>query len=203
MPKLHIIINNNKDYEGNYIGEMFINKILVNLFVNRAIDKNITLLIFDYLFLKGNKILFQAFLSIYNYLYDLIINCNKSIESFDKIINQDLKNLDINNKKFILNLFFNYEKAISNIDIDEYRNTFSLSISQALEDKNIEFIKMKVNTCYHTELYKKQLDNFSNCNKEWPYCINDYYFENVKGVFDNLSFTKGKINYIDNYFFFL
>ena len=60
---------------------------------------------------------------------------------------------------------------------------------------------MKVNTCYHTELYKKQLDNFSNCNKEWPYCINDYYFENVKGVFDNLSFTKGKINYIDNYFF--
>ena len=201
MPKLHIIINNNKDYEGNYIGEMFINKILVNLFVNRAIDKNITLLIFDYLFLKGNKILFQAFLSIYNYLYDLIINCNKSIESFDKIINQDLKNLDINNKKFILNLFFNYEKAISNIDIDEYRNTFSLSISQALEDKNIEFIKMKVNTCYHTELYKKQLDNFSNCNKEWPYCINDYYFENVKGVFDNLSFTKGKINYIDNYFF--
>ena len=45
MPKLYAIINNNKDYEGNYIGEMFINKILVNLFVNRAIDKNITLLI--------------------------------------------------------------------------------------------------------------------------------------------------------------
>ena len=43
MPKLHIIINNNKDYEGNYIGEMFINKILVNLFVSKSINKNINI----------------------------------------------------------------------------------------------------------------------------------------------------------------
>ena len=48
MPKLYAIINNNKDYEGNYIGEMFINKILVNLFVSKSINKNInnTLLLY-------------------------------------------------------------------------------------------------------------------------------------------------------------
>ena len=62
MPKLSIIIENNKDHDGNFIGDIFINKILINLFVNKAIDKNISLLIFDYLFLKGNKIIFQAFL---------------------------------------------------------------------------------------------------------------------------------------------
>ena len=78
MPKLYAIINNNKDYEGNYIGEMFINKILVNLFVSKSINKNITLLIFDYLFLKGNKIIFQALLSIYQFLSDFIIKCDKS-----------------------------------------------------------------------------------------------------------------------------
>ena len=201
MPKLYAIINNNKDYEGNYIGEMFINKILVNLFVSKSINKNITLLIFDYLFLKGNKIIFQALLSIYQFLSDFIIKCDKSIESFEKIINEDLKNLTIDNEEFIYNLFFNYEKAISKIGIDDSRNYFSSKISESFEDNNIEFIKLKVKTCYNTELYKNQLDNFLKCRKEWPYCINDSYFENVKGVVENFSFTKGKINYIDNYFF--
>ena len=31
MPKLSVIIENNRDYDGHFIGEIFINKILVNL----------------------------------------------------------------------------------------------------------------------------------------------------------------------------
>ena len=201
MPKLSIIIENNKDHDGNFIGDIFINKILINLFVNKAIDKNISLLIFDYLFLKGNKIIFQAFLSIYHFLSDLIINCDKNIESFNQIITEDIKQLNINNENFLSNLFFNYEKAISNIDIDELRNTFSLTVAQTLEDKNIEYIKSKVKLNYNPELYEKQMDKFKNCHKEWPYCISDSYFENVTRIIDHLSFSKGKINYIDNYFF--
>ena len=41
MPKLSLIIENNKDYDGNFIGDIFINKILVNLFISNNIDKNI------------------------------------------------------------------------------------------------------------------------------------------------------------------
>ena len=49
MPKLSKIIENNKDYDGNFIGDIFINKLLINMFVNKSIDTNITLLIFDYI----------------------------------------------------------------------------------------------------------------------------------------------------------
>jgi hypothetical protein len=169
--------------------------------VNKSIDKNISLLIFDYLFLKGNKIIFQAFLSIYQFLSDSIIKCDKNIESFNQIVTEDIKKLNINNENFLSNLFFNYEKAISNINIDELRNTFSLTVAQTLEDKNIEYIKSKVKLNYNSELYEKQMDKFKNCHKEWPYCINDSYFENVTRIIDHLSFGKGKTNYIDNYFF--
>ena len=60
MPKLSAIIENNKDFDGHFIGEIFINKILINLFVNKSIDNNISLLILDYLFLKGNKVIFTT-----------------------------------------------------------------------------------------------------------------------------------------------
>ena len=43
MPKLSKIIENNKDYDGNFIGDIFINKLLINMFVNKSIDTNITL----------------------------------------------------------------------------------------------------------------------------------------------------------------
>ena len=201
MPKLYNIIQNNKDYDGNFIGDIFINKILVNLFINKAINKNISLLIFDYLFLKGNKIIFQAFLAIYQFLNDLIIKSEKSIESFNQIITEDLQKLDINNENFLFNLFFDYEKAISKTNIDEYREVLSFEIGQNIEDKNIEYIKSKVKLNYNSELYEKQMDKYLKCHKEWPYCINDSYFENVTRVIEHLSFGKGKTNYIDNYFF--
>ena len=201
LPKLSVIIENNRDYDGHFIGEIFINKILVNLFISKTIDKNISLLILDYLFLKGNKIVFQAFLSIYQFLNDMILKGQKSIECFNQIINVELKKLNINNQDFLYDLFFKYEKAISKLNIDELRNTFSISIARSLEEKNIEYVKTKVKLAYNSELYEKQLKNFLQCHKEWPYCINDSCFENVTRVIDNLTFSKKEINYIDNYFF--
>ena len=201
MPKLSSIIENNKDYDGNFIGDIFINKLLINMFVSKSIDRDISLLIFDYLFLKGNKIIFQVFLSIYQFLQDIIIKEEKSIENFNKIINEDLKKLNIKNEAFIYDVFFKYEKIISKVNIDEKRNIFSVKIAQNLEDKNIEFIKSKVKLYYNSELYEKQMDKYLKCHKEWPYCINDSYFENVTRVIEHLSFSKSKINYVDNYFF--
>lgn len=201
MPKLSSIIENNKDYDGNFIGDIFINKLLINMFVSKSIDRDISLLIFDYLFLKGNKIIFQVFLSIYQFLQDTIIKEEKSIENFNKIINEDLKKLNIKNEAFIYDVFFKYEKIISKVNIDEKRNIFSVKIAQNLEDKNIEFIKSKVKLYYNSELYEKQMDKYLKCHKEWPYCINDSYFENVTRVIEHLSFSKSKINYVDNYFF--
>ena len=201
MPKLSAIIENNKDFDGHFIGEIFINKILINLFVNKSIDNNISLLILDYLFLKGNKVIFQAFLSIYQYLSNSILNGEKSIENFNNIINENLKNLKVDNQEFLYNLFFKYEKAISKININEYRDVLSIKVAESLEEKNIEYTKAKVRLCYNSELYKKQIDKFLKCKKDWPYCINDSNFENVTRVIDYLYFTKKEINYEDNYFF--
>ena len=201
MPQLSQIIENDKDYEGNFIGDVFMNKMLVNLFINNNIDSNISLLILDYLFIKGNKVVFLAILSIYKYLYDFIINGEKNIEKYSQIINQDLKNLKADNENFIYNLFFNYEEYISKITIDDYRNNYSTKISQSLEEKNIEFIKSKVKLAYSKDLFQKQLDKFSKCSKKWPYCLMDSYFENVTRVVELLSFGKREIKYIDNYFF--
>ena len=202
MPKLSEIIENNKIYEGNFIGDAFINKILVNLFINKNIDPNISLLILDYLFIKGNKIVFVAFLAIYQYLQDFIINGSKCIESYSYIINQDLKNLKVDNKEFLYNLFFKYQNSISKMKhIDETRNKLSTKISKSLEDNNLDFIKSKVKLAYSEELVSKQLDKFSKCNKKWPYCLMDSYFENVTRVVELLSFGKNEIKYIDNYFF--
>ena len=201
MPKLSLIIENNKDYDGNFIGDIFINKILVNLFISNNIDKNISLLILDYLFIKGNKVVFNAFLSIYKYLHDFIVKGEKSIENYSKIINEDLKNLKIDNEDFLFNLFFVYEKSISKINIDEYRKTLTEKISQSIEEKNIDFIKSKVKLTYSKELYEKQFDKFSKCHKEWPYCLMDSYFENVTRVVEILTFSKRELNYIDDYFF--
>ena len=201
MPKLSLIIENNKDYDGNFIGDIFINKILVNLFISNNIDKNISLLILDYLFIKGNKVVFNAFLSIYKYLHDFIVKGEKCIENYSKIINEDLKNLKIDNEDFLFNLFFVYEKSISKINIDEYRKTLTEKISQSIEEKNIDFIKSKVKLTYSEELYEKQFDKFSKCHKEWPYCLMDSYFENVTRVVEILTFSKRELNYIDDYFF--
>ena len=201
MPQLSNIIENDKEYDGNFIGDAFINKILVNLFINTNIDSNISLLIFDYLFIRGNKVIFLAFLSIYKYLYDFIINGEKSIENYSQIINQNLKDLKSDNENFIYNLFFNYKDDISKITIDEYRNIFSTKISQSLEEKNVEFIKSKIKLAYSEDLFHKQLDNSKKCHKKWPYCLTDSYFENVTRVVELLAFGKKEIKYIDNYFF--
>ena len=202
MPQLSDIIENDKDYEGNFIGDAFINKILVNLFINKNIDPNISLLILDYLFIKGNKIVFVAFLAIYHYLQDFIINGEKDIDTYSQIINEDLKNLKVDNQDFLYNLFFKYPSLISKMkNIDECRNIYTSKISTTLEENNLDFIKSKVKLAYSEELFTKQLDKFSKCNKKWPYCLMDSYFENVTRIVDLLSFGKNEINYIDDYFF--
>lgn len=175
MPKLSAIIENNKDFDGHFIGEIFINKILINLFVNKSIDNNISLLILDYLFLKGNKVIFQAFLSIYQYLSNSILNGEKSIENFNNIINENLKNLKADNQEFLYNLFFKYEKAISKININEYRDVLSIKVAESLEEKNIEYTKAKVRLCYNSELYKKQIDKFLKCKKD-SNCLFNFSF---------------------------
>lgn len=201
MPKLSVRIEEKKDYLGDFIGNNFINRGLTNLFSNGMIDKEISLIIWDYLFLEGNKVLFQSFLAIYNYLSKIILSGEASIEFYNEIINNEIKKLNKNDEDFIYNLFFKFDKALSNNNFDEYRFDLSLKVADTIEEQNIEHVKSKVKLSYDKKLYDKQLNKIKTCDKKWPYCISDTYFENVTRTVFYTIFHEVNNKYIDDFFF--
>ena len=200
IPQLSVRIEEKSDFLGDFIGSNFINRGLTNLFSNGMIDRDVSLLIWDYLFIEGNKVLFKSFLAIYYYLSNLILKGEKSIEFYNEIINNEIKKLNINNEDFIYNLFFKNDKALSNIDYTEFRFLLSLQVSDTIEEQNIEHVKSKVKLSYDT-LRDKQMDKIKTCNKEWPYCINDTYFENVTRTVFYTAFHEINNKFIGDYFF--
>ena len=200
IPDISKRIEEKDDFLGDFIGNNFINRGLINLFSNGMIDKDISLLIWDYLFIEGNIVLLKSFLAIYYYLSDTILNGEKSLEFYNDVINLELKKIDINNNEFIYNLFFRNEESISNLDFNDYRFNLSLQVADSLEENNIEHVKSKVKLSYDT-LYDKQVDKALACNQKWPYCINDTYFENVTKLVFYTVFQEEHKNYINNYFF--
>lgn len=201
MPKLSVRIEEKKDYLGDFIGNNFINRGLTNLFSNGMIDKEISLIIWDYLFLEGNKVLFQSFLAIYNYLSKIILSGEASIEFYNEIINNEIKKLNKNDEDFIYNLFFKFDKALSNNNFDEYRFDLSLKVADTIEEQNIEHVKSKVKLSYDKKLYDKQLNKIKTCDKKWPYCISDTYFENVTRTVFYTVFHEVNNKYINDFFF--
>lgn len=201
IPDLSDIIEDKNDFIGDFIGNNFINRGLTNLFSNGMIDKEVSLLIWDYLFIDGNKVLLKSFLAIYYYLSDIIINGEQSIEFYNEVINKEVKKLKIDNEDFIYNLFFKNDDAISAMKLNEKRFYLSLQVADSLEEQNLEHVKSKVKLSYDTKLYNNQINKALTCNKKWPYCISDTYFENVTRTVFYSVFHEINNNYIDNYFF--
>jgi hypothetical protein len=201
IPKLKDILENKEGFLGDFIGKNFINRGLTNIFSNNMIDKDISLLIWDYLFLEGNIVLFKAFLAIYKFLCDKIVKAEKSLESYNEILNHELKTLKFGNEEFVYNLFFYHNNSISNMDFDDYRFCLSLQVADLLEEQNIEHVKSKVKLSYDKKLYEKELNKVIQCNKKWPYCISDTYFENVTKIVFYTVFHEINNKYIENYFF--
>ena len=201
IPKLYPILEDNTEYLGDFIGNNFISRGLNNLFSNGMIDQELSLLIWDYLFLEGNTVLLKSFLAIYTFLSDKIIKGEKSLEYFNELMKNDLKKINKDNDEFLYNLFFKNDKIISSMDFTEFRFNFSLQVADTLEEQNLEHVKTKLRLSYDQNLYNRQFDKLLKCNKKWPYCISDTYFENVtKIVFYNVFQETGN-KYIENYFF--
>ena len=201
IPDLSDIIEDKNDFIGDFIGNNFINRGLTNLFSNGMIDKEVSLLIWDYLFIEGNIVLLKSFLAIYYYLSDIIINGEQSIEFYNEVINKEVKKLKIDNEDFLYNLFFKNDNTISAIQLNEKRFNLSLQVADSLEEQNLEHVKSKVKLSYDSKLYNKQINKTLTCNKKWPYCISDTYFENVTRTVFYSVFHEINNKYIDNYFF--
>ena len=200
IPELSVLIEEKTDYLGDFIGTNFINRGLTNLFSNGMIDRDISLLIWDYLFIEGNNVLFKSFLAIYYYLSNVLVKGEKSLEFYNEVMNNEIKKLNIKNEDFIYNLFFKNDKAL-NTDFNEYRFKLSLQVADTIEEQNIEHVKSKVKLSYDKNLWNKQMDKISTCNTKWPYCINDTYFENVTRTVFYTVFYEANSQYIGDYFF--
>lgn len=197
IPKLTEIIEDKET--GHFIGDNFINRGLSNIFANGMINKDVLLLVWDYLFLEGNIVIYKLFLALYGFLETLIFKSNKTIDAYNLIINDELKKLKIDNSNFIYDLFFKYEKNLSTIDFSDLRFNISLKVIETLEEQNIEHVKSKIKLSYST-LCDKQTNKIKLCNKDWPYCLSDTFFENVTRIINCNVFHENKINYIENFF---
>jgi hypothetical protein len=190
-PKIYDILEEKEENCGDFIGNNLINQGLNNLFTNDILNNETSLLIWDLLFLEGNIILIKSFLAIYAALENILLKSERSIMTFKNIIDNDLKNIKFDNDKFIdilftpkINLDINY--------IDEERFKFSSQIAEAFENDTIDTIKSKLKVSYDKQL-NIQLDKTMNCNKNWPYCINDTFFENVTQIVFYTTLSKQKI----------
>jgi hypothetical protein len=86
-------------------------------------------------------------------------------------------------------------------DFNLLRYENSLILAENVEELNIEHLKTKIQLFYDKKFLVRQMGKTISCNKKWPYCINDTYFENVTKVFSYIVFKESDNKYINNYFF--
>ena len=200
MPQIWEILEEKDENCGDFIGNNLINQGLNNLFTNDMLNNDTSLLIWDCLFLEGNMILIKSFLALYACLSPILLKSKRNIENFKKIIDVDLKNIIPDNDELINYLFIKKFDFGENY-INEERFKFSSQIAEAFENDTIDIIKSKLKISYDKQL-EVQLDKTKSCNKNWPYCVNDTYFENVTQIVFYTTLSKQKMDeYQDNYFF--
>ena len=199
MPKIYEILENKEQSCGDFIGNNLINQGLNNLFTNDMLNEETSLLIWDCLFLEGNIILIKSILAIYYSLQNILLKSKRDIETFKNIIDNDLKNIKPDDDKFIDYLLvhkFNFDENY----IEEERFKFSTQIAEAYENNTIDIIKSKLKISY--KQLNVQLDKTKNCNKKWPYCVNDTFFENVTQIVFYTTLSKQKLGKKkENWFF--
>ena len=189
FPKLIPLLDNKEENYGDYIGNNFINVNLINIFTNEYINEKTSFLIWDLLFIDGNMILIKAFLSIYHYLLPFLLESNQSIEDFQKIIKDQMKKLENDNKDLLFYLVikeFNFDEE----EIEQAR--FSLSVNTA---NSINKEKKKSSEAKD----KKTVE--VKCNKDWPICKKRFKncINQNNVVFYTIIQRKNK-NYIEDYF---
>ena len=200
MPKISEILEEKDENCGDFIGNNLINQGLNNLFTNDMLNNDTSLLIWDCLFLEGNFILIKSFLALYACIAPVLLKSQRNIENFKKIIDVDLKNIKPDNEELINYLFIKQFNFSENY-INEERFKYSTQIAEAFENDTIDIIKSKLKISYDKQL-SVQLDKTISCNKNWPYCVNDTYFENVTQIVFYTTLSKQKMGeYQDNYFF--
>ncbi len=196
FPQMEKTLNNDcyKELIHNYIYQS-----LISLLIN-GLNEETSYLIWDYLFLEGNIVLIKSFLAIFGELKNKLINIkDEDMETIHEILNIDTKNIQTDSVELIHCLI------IRQFEFDEnYIEDLRLSLCNYLEESNDSNSVEKIQTKIKHKItdIESEIQKYKNCNKQWPYCRNDSYFENVSQCIKCLVLSqKDNIDIIEEYFF--
>ena len=188
---------NNEYYKGlihNYIYQS-----LISLLIN-GLNEETSFLIWDYLFLEGNIVLIKSFLAIFGELKNKLINIkDEDMETMNEILNIDTKKIQTDSIELIYCLIIRQYEFDENY-IEDLRLSLCNYLEESNESNNIEKIQTKIK--HKITDIQSEIQKYKNCNKQWPYCRNDSYFENVSQCIKCLVLSeKNNTDIIEEYFF--
>ena len=170
----------------------FINKWIITIFTN-DFQKGLGYIIWDFLLLQGNIVLFKGIFTIFSILKKNLLAQSKKEDTLYPIFVNTL-NIDPKNKKILFGL------AMKNYDgLDEKRINLKRNILNPKVFDNI--IKLNKNS-YNRKMKMKNFIN-DKCDQNWPICLgNDKIRTNP---INKLNYIVFKIPnnpvYYNNYFF--
>ena len=170
----------------------FINKWIITIFTN-DFQKELGYLIWDFLLLQGNIILFKAILSIISILKKQLLEQNKKEACLYPIFADTLQ-IEPKNKKLLFGL------AIKNYDDlnEKYLNSKRNKINPKVFDNIINLNK----NSYNRKIKIKTILN-NKCDEKWPICLgNDKLRTNPINKLNYIIFKiPNKTEYYNNYFY--
>lgn len=187
FPELEKIINDEYMTIKN-----FINKWIITIFTN-DFQKELGYIIWDFLLLQGNIVIFKSVLSLFSILKKKIIACKEKDEYIYSIFEETL-NIESKNKKLLFGLAIkNYEDLT-----EKYINKIRNKINPIVFDN---IIKINKNS-YNIKIKNKNLTT-NKCDEKWPICLgNDKLRSNPINHLNFIVFkTPSNTKYYKNYFF--
>lgn len=179
----------------NYSINNLLYKWFVSLFIQNT-NSELSLLVWDSLFLEGSSILFYASLAMFSMMQTEIFKAN-AIEELHVLFDDEIDKFD--NKEMMMYYCIIKPKNIDINDnfLNENRRLYEQEVANNIFKGNQKRIEM-------LKLAKRQASYVKGmviCQKDWPMCIYDLTYK-YNNIIDHLVLRVGeKINLIDNYFF--
>ena len=170
----------------------FINKWIITIFTN-DFQKELGYIIWDFLLLQGNIVLFKGIFTIFSILKKKLLTQSRGEDNLYPIF-ADTLNIDPKNKKILFGLAMKNYDGLNEKNINLKRNIINPKVFENI-------IKLNKNS-YNRKMKLKTTLNHK-CDEKWPICLgNDKLRTNPINKLNYIIF-KNPYNpvYYNNYFF--
>jgi hypothetical protein len=178
----------------------FIHKWFVSLFTQNF-NETTSLMIWDFLFLEGNIILFKAALGVFSILKNKIMS-NTVFEDIYVVLNDHT--LNIKNSREILFFISLRRFEFDDEFLEDHRQLLQKAIIQNIKLENEIKLALKLkNKEKIVKIVKEEpsIPCIKKCNKNWPYCWNDSQNDFQHEIISYLVYKiKSHIVIFDDYF---